>query len=76
MDQVTTSPQWSSSSGLAESSVTLGSAVVAEPVRGPGIVAVVASVASLESLRGVSSAAADVSECVCPESCERDHANE
>jgi hypothetical protein len=27
-------------------------------------------------LRGVSTSAADVSECVCPESCERDHANE
>jgi hypothetical protein len=27
-------------------------------------------------LRGVSAAAADVSECVCPEPCERDHANE
>lgn len=28
------------------------------------------------SLRGVTPAAADVSECACPESCERDHANE
>jgi hypothetical protein len=27
-------------------------------------------------LRGVSSAAADVTECVCPDPCERDHANE
>jgi hypothetical protein len=27
-------------------------------------------------LRGVSEAAADVSECTCPEPCERDHANE
>lgn len=76
MAQMTTSPQWSSGSGLAESSVTLGSAVVAEPVPGPGIEAVVASVAEIQSLRGVSSAAADVSECACPETCERDHANE
>jgi hypothetical protein len=28
------------------------------------------------SLRGVTPAAADVSECACPEPCERDHANE
>ncbi len=27
-------------------------------------------------LRGVTPAAADTSECVCPEPCERDHANE
>ena len=27
-------------------------------------------------LRGVTPAAADTSECACPESCERDHANE
>jgi hypothetical protein len=27
-------------------------------------------------LRGVTSSAADVSECTCPEPCERDHANE
>jgi hypothetical protein len=27
-------------------------------------------------LRGVTDAAADVSECTCPEQCERDHANE
>lgn len=27
-------------------------------------------------LRGVSSATADVADCTCPESCERDHANE
>jgi hypothetical protein len=32
--------------------------------------------AEIGSLRGVTSAAADVSECACPESCERDHANE
>ena len=43
---------------------------------GAGIDAVVATVAEIESLRGVSDAAADVSECVCPEPCERDHANE
>lgn len=41
-----------------------------------GIEAVVATVAEMESLRGVTDAAADVSECVCPEPCERDHANE
>lgn len=27
-------------------------------------------------LRGVTAAAADVSECTCPDPCERDHANE
>ena len=27
-------------------------------------------------LRGVTNAAADLNECTCPESCERDHANE
>jgi hypothetical protein len=32
--------------------------------------------AELDSLRGVTPAAADVSECACPEPCERDHANE
>jgi hypothetical protein len=30
----------------------------------------------IASLRGVTDAAADVSECMCPEPCERDHANE
>ncbi len=30
----------------------------------------------IASLRGVTDAAADVSECTCPEPCERDHANE
>ena len=30
----------------------------------------------IASLRGVSESAADVSECTCPEPCERDHANE
>ena len=32
--------------------------------------------ADLATLRGVTDAAADVSECMCPEHCERDHANE
>lgn len=32
--------------------------------------------AEIDSLRGVTPAAADVSECTCPETCERDHANE
>lgn len=32
--------------------------------------------AEIDSLRGVTPAAADVSECTCPEPCERDHANE
>ena len=32
--------------------------------------------AEIDSLRGVTAAAADVSECTCPEPCERDHANE
>ena len=30
----------------------------------------------INSLRGVTPAAADVNECTCPEPCERDHANE
>jgi hypothetical protein len=30
----------------------------------------------IASLRGVTDSAADVSECTCPEPCERDHANE
>jgi hypothetical protein len=30
----------------------------------------------VESLRGLTSAAADQAECTCPEACERDHANE
>jgi hypothetical protein len=37
---------------------------------------VVAAQADISMLRGVTSAAADMSECVCPEPCERDHANE
>jgi len=32
--------------------------------------------AEIGMLRGVTDAAADVSECTCPELCERDHANE
>lgn len=32
--------------------------------------------AEIDSLRGVTPAAADVSECMCPGPCERDHANE
>ena len=43
---------------------------------GSGIEAMAATSAEIESLRGVTDAAADVSECVCPASCERDHANE
>ena len=49
---------------------------VSDPGTSAGIEAVTASVAEIESLRGVTDAAADVSECVCPEPCERDHANE
>lgn len=30
----------------------------------------------LDSLRGVTLAAADTAQCTCPEHCERDHANE
>jgi hypothetical protein len=30
----------------------------------------------LDSLRGVTTAAADTAPCACPEACERDHANE
>ncbi len=37
---------------------------------------VLARQAEIGSLRGVTPAAADVSECACPELCERDHANE
>jgi hypothetical protein len=43
---------------------------------GSAIDTMAATSAEIESLRGVSDAAADVSECLCPESCERDHANE
>lgn len=32
--------------------------------------------ADLGSLRGVTPAAADTADCMCPEHCERDHANE
>lgn len=38
--------------------------------------AVMAAQSDIAMLRGVSGAAADTSDCVCPESCERDHANE
>jgi hypothetical protein len=38
--------------------------------------AVMVSQLDVESLRGVSDAAADQAPCECPESCERDHANE
>lgn len=37
---------------------------------------VLARQAEIDSLRGVTPAAADVSACTCPEPCERDHANE
>ena len=38
--------------------------------------AVGAAHTDIESLRGVTPAAADTAECTCPEPCERDHANE
>ena len=37
---------------------------------------VLARQSEIGMLRGVTAAAADVSECTCPEQCERDHANE
>jgi len=37
---------------------------------------VVARQNELDSLRGVTQAAADTAPCTCPEHCERDHANE
>lgn len=37
---------------------------------------ILARQAEIGSLRGVTPAAADVSECTCPDPCERDHANE
>ena len=37
---------------------------------------VLARQSEIGMLRGVTTAAADVSECTCPEQCERDHANE
>ena len=43
-----------------------------EPIAHP----VLTRQAEIGSLRGVTPAAADVSECTCPEPCERDHANE
>jgi hypothetical protein len=39
-------------------------------------VELVAEVGDIGALRGVTEAAADLSECTCPEPCERDHANE
>ena len=38
--------------------------------------AVLVAQADIGMLRGVTPAAADTAECACPESCERDHANE
>jgi hypothetical protein len=38
--------------------------------------AVAAAQTDIGMLRGVTPAAADTSECTCPEPCERDHANE
>ncbi len=38
--------------------------------------AVVMAQADIGMLRGVSDAAADQADCMCPEPCERDHANE
>jgi hypothetical protein len=58
------------------STFTAGAAERTETPSSAGIDAVVATSAEMESLRGVTDAAADVSECVCPEPCERDHANE
>ena len=58
------------------STYSMPTAERSEPTVGAGIEAVVATTAEIESLRGVTDAAADVSECVCPEPCERDHANE
>ncbi len=37
---------------------------------------VVVAQTDISALRGVTGAAADTSDCVCPEPCERDHANE
>jgi hypothetical protein len=38
--------------------------------------AVVVAQTDIESLRGVTPAAADQAPCACPDACERDHANE
>jgi hypothetical protein len=38
--------------------------------------AVAVAHSDIAMLRGVTNASADVNECTCPDSCERDHANE
>jgi len=53
-----------------------GADVDAQPANEPADDPVLARQAEIGSLRGVTPAAADVSECTCPEPCERDHANE
>jgi hypothetical protein len=53
-----------------------GDRVDAQPVNDTADDPVLARQAEIGSLRGVTPAAADVSECACPEPCERDHANE
>jgi hypothetical protein len=53
-----------------------GLARVDDTSQATGLEAVVSSSEALSSLRGMSDAAADVTECRCPEPCERDHANE
>jgi hypothetical protein len=44
--------------------------------QGTGVEAVASTNEVIGAMRGVSDAAADVHECMCPEPCERDHANE
>jgi hypothetical protein len=53
-----------------------GSTVDTTKVESVTNVELVAEMGDLGALRGVTEAAADLSECTCPEPCERDHANE
>lgn len=61
---------------MDSSTNAIGVPGVPDPTGNSGIDAVSATAAEIELLRGVTDAAADVTECVCPEPCERDHANE
>jgi hypothetical protein len=53
-----------------------GERIDARPIDSAADDPVLARQAEIGSLRGVTPAAADQSECTCPEPCERDHANE
>jgi hypothetical protein len=60
----------------SETMTMISPLLVDDPAAPTGIEAVISTSEAMSSLRGISDAAADVSECACPEACERDHANE